>query len=916
MQCKQKKLSQLISTVIGVSATTVLISAPVMAQQTPPPAASTPQKIEKIEITGSNIKRVEAEGTSPIQIITREEIERSGKQTVTELLRTLPSAGGGGLNDLAGAASFSSGASTVSLRGLSSSATLVLLNGRRVAPYGLADPNFGQGASVNLDAIPFDAIDRIEILKDGASAIYGSEAIAGVVNIILRRDFKGGVVSVRGSTNQKGIYNTGTITGSFGIGDLARDRYNFFINAEGFTRERVSFRESEKFLNRSEFFNSTRYRTGQQAFSSYAPQLNLYPAVVFDPDTLGGAFIYSAAGAANQNTCPPGQQRPGQTVCRYDIWKNTEVVPKSDRANVFSRGTMDLSGTTSISGEASFNQLKTKYVGSPQVAGDFGYWYASATNKIVNIPEVLPPNNPSNPTGDYVGYRYRFTDVGNTGVDVTSNTMRFLLSGKTTVGSWDFDAGALYSENKTDVISTNQIRTSVLTRAILDGTYNFLNPSAGRVTAAQLRVNSKDTAKSSFTIFDLKTSTEFGTLPGGPIGFAAGIEHRREDRSATPDVLKTIGEILGYGNASADGKRDLTGVFSELNLPIWKGVDVQLAGRTDKYSDYGRSTIPKVAIAWTVLPSVKLRTSFSKGFRAPSLTEISKSSTSAFTQVTDPILCVNGDENQCQQNIGLLIQANPGVKPETAKIYNSGIVFDLSKEISLAMDFYRIDRKNEINLLSLAQILNNENNPSPLYKGRIQRGPAGPGQPVGNIQSIRTGFINIGRTVTAGVDLDLNARFSLGEYGKLSTSTLVSYVSVYKNDPEDGSGYISFVDYRDYPRVRGTIRATWERGNWATTLTTRYFSGFQTYSNGEPTATTCNNKAPSSIYLGYCRVTEQVTFDLGTEYRGIKDLVLSATVQNLTNLRPSADPLNRPANTDWFSQNGAYFTLGARYTFR
>ena len=151
------------------------------AQQAP-----APQKVEKIEVTGSNIKRVDAEGSAPIQIISREEIESSGKQTVTELLRTLPTNAGGGLNDITGANSFSSGASTVSLRGLGSAATLVLLNGRRVAPFGPADPNFGQSGVVNLDALPLDVVDRIEILKDGASAIYGSEAVAGVVNIISR----------------------------------------------------------------------------------------------------------------------------------------------------------------------------------------------------------------------------------------------------------------------------------------------------------------------------------------------------------------------------------------------------------------------------------------------------------------------------------------------------------------------------------------------------------------------------------------------------------------------------------------------------------------------------------------------------------------------------------------------------------
>ena len=298
----------------GATAALLLLSGQANAQAKPPEP-----KAEKIEVTGSNIKRIDAESASPIQVITADEIKRSGKQTVTEILRALPSAGAGGLNDLTGANSFSSGASTVSLRGLGSAATLVLLNGRRIAPYGLADPNFGQSASVNLDAIPLDAVERIEILKDGASAIYGSEAIAGVVNIILRKDFKGAMLSVRGATNSKGLYNTSTISGSAGWGDLAKDRYNLFINSEVFSRERVSFRDAEDFLNRTEYARSTRYRTGQRAFSSYAPQLNLYPAVVFDPTNLSNAFIYSGSGSRSANACPAGQQRPGETVCRYDV---------------------------------------------------------------------------------------------------------------------------------------------------------------------------------------------------------------------------------------------------------------------------------------------------------------------------------------------------------------------------------------------------------------------------------------------------------------------------------------------------------------------------------------------------------------------------------------------------------------------
>lgn len=624
--------------------------------------------------------------------------------------------------------------------------------------------------------------------------------------------------------------------------------------------------------------------------------------------------IFSTAGSRNLTACPPGQQRPGQTVCRYDIWPFVDIVPKSDRINLFSRGTLDLSGITSLFAEAGFNRIKTRYSGSPQVAGDIGSWYAATTNTIVNIPEVLPPGHPNNSTGEYVAYRYRFTDVGPAGSEVTSDAIRFLVGGKTTLGTWDVEVGALYNENKTDAISFNQIRTSVLTRAILDGTYNFANPSTGRVTAAQLRVDVKDNAKSSFSILDVKTSTEFGALPGGAVGVAAGLEYRREDRRATADPLKGLGEIVGFGAASAEGSRNLLSAYAELRLPILKSLEVQIAGRTDKYSDYGRSTIPKIGAAWTILPTLKLRGSYAEGFRAPSLTEISKSSVSAFTTVLDPKLCIDGTENPCQQGIGLLIVANPNVKPETAKTYNLGIVFEPTKDSSISMDFYKIDRRNEINTLGLGEILNNEDNPDPRYVGRVVRGKPAPGQAVGQIQVIRTGFFNLGKTLIQGMDVDARYNFSLNEYGKLNTSVLLAYTDKFKGSGSPDGPLTSFAGFRDVPRLRARASGTWEIGDWSTTTAANYLSGFKTFNNGDGDAATCASTA--SQYLGYCKVDSFLTVDLGTEYRGVKNLIISLTVQNLFNLRPPADPLVRPVNQEWHSPNGAYATLGARYTFK
>jgi iron complex outermembrane recepter protein len=354
----------------------------------------------------------------------------------------------------------------------------------------------------------------------------------------------------------------------------------------------------------------------------------------------------------------------------------------------------------------------------------------------------------------------------------------------------------------------------------------------------------------------------------------------------------------------------------EFVLPVLKNLELQLAARTDRYSDYGRSTIPKIGAAWTVNPSVKLRASYSEGFRAPSLTEISKSSTSAFTTVVDPKLCLTGFENQCDQNIGVLIEANPNVRPETAKTYNVGTVFEITKDTSISIDYFKIDRKKEITNLSISEILRNEDNPDPRYRGRVVRGAVAPGQPVGDIQVIRTGFFNLGRTVVDGIDLDVRTRFSLGEYGRLTAVGLVTYTDTFKGNGDESSPFVSSNDFRDFPRVRARINGNWEKGNWTSTISVNYMSGFRTFSNGDTTGATCASNAAGSIYLGYCRVTEQVTMDLGTEYRGFKNMVLSLIVQNATNQRPSADPLNRPVNLDWFQPYGAYFTLGARYTFK
>ena len=207
-----------------------------IAQATTPPAA---QKVEKIEVTGSNIKRVDAETSAPIIVVSAEEIRKSGATTVQELLKNLSITSGSSLTDISGGNGFSAGTSSAALRGLGSAATLTLLNGRRISPAAFNDPNVGSTSITNLNSIPAAAIERIEILKDGASAVYGSDAIAGVINIILRKDFSGVIGTGSISQNIDNEFQIKQANVIFGFGDLAQDRYNVFGSYERFERKAV-----------------------------------------------------------------------------------------------------------------------------------------------------------------------------------------------------------------------------------------------------------------------------------------------------------------------------------------------------------------------------------------------------------------------------------------------------------------------------------------------------------------------------------------------------------------------------------------------------------------------------------------------------------------------------------------------------
>jgi iron complex outermembrane recepter protein len=876
----------------------------------------TPQKVEKVEVTGSNIKRIDAETAAPIQIITSEEIRRSGKDTITEVLRTLPSNAAGGLTDLNGSNSFSTGASSISLRGLGSSSTLVLLNGRRIAPYGLADPNFGQSGAVNINAIPLTVVERIEVFKDGASAIYGSEAIAGVVNIILRKDFKGGEVAITGGMNKDGDYGRGTVSGTIGFGDLASNGFNGFVTIEAYQAANVMFKDVDSFLNRKEFQDV--YFTGV-ASSTYAPTGN------FRTGGPNRTTVW-APGAG----CPTGQLTDAQsflgganrgTFCLFDQWDYVEISPKSERNSIFARTTFGLGRDIQAFAEGSFTQNKTYFVGAPRIIGQgTGGTFSAATGRINSMPSTLSATNPFNPTGVTAEYRGRLIANGQTDTDVKSDALRLAVGLKGFNAGWDWEVGALHNENKIDVVSFNQINLPAITAGINSGAFNPFNPSAASLQSVDADL--LDTSTSKFSIFDVKASRELFALPGGNASIALGAEYRRESRVVNADQRVFRGEILGRGVSSADASRNVSTVYGEMVLPAWKGLELQLAARHDRYSDFGNSTTPKIALSYAPVDAIKFRGSYAEGYRAPSLTEVGRSSTSGFFNgVDDPRRCnrAAGITAGCGVSIPGLINASTFLRAETAKSTTVGFVFEPVKDTSVSVDYFDIKRKDEITFLSLTDILANEGSTSPRYANRVVRDPAQTAANIANdpgaILYVITGFDNQGKTSVSGLDIDARRRFALANGARVDarfnlTHYLTQKGSSTPDDPEE-----SFNGLRNSPRNRASLIVSYEQSAWTLSGIVNYVGSFRPYADPSvPAAQDCGN--PVNTYLGVCRVKESFTVDLGVQYTGVRNLTLNATVRNIANQRPPLDPLARPFNTNWYPIQGINFVAGARYQFR
>lgn len=872
------KLRALQTAMLGALGTGVLVSAaPAFAQ-----ATGTAERLERVEVTGSNIKRTDTETVAPVQVITRQEIERTGQATVAELLRSISANAGQSYNETF-TNSFSPGAAGIALRGLSQKNTLVLLNGRRVANYGFAQ-NLAD-TYVDLNAIPIAAVERIEVLKDGASAVYGSDAIAGVVNVILRRDYRGGEIGGSFGKASEGGMIEKQGNAIIGFGDPSADRFNVMIAANYFKRNLTRYSDRD-------YINDQDYRrfgglnnngTGAGTYQRLAPATPLrvpfatcgntgFPGAVtpitnFSPTTLTG------------------------NACAYNTAPFLTLFPESKREQVVTAASLQITPALEAFADLTYSHNETFQVFTPTPFSSTSVAFNPATGGVRRIPGTLPVGNPSNPFSVPTNISYTFFDVGPRNSNIVSKFYRAMGGLRGSVGKFDWETAYLHSESEESQKDFNRVDSYVLARVLADGSYNFLDPRSTPAVTDALRINPTRRSLSKLDLFDAKVSGELFSLPAGPVGFAAGGEVKRESISDRPDFLITNGNVLGQGATKTEGARNVQAVYSEFNVPVVKSLEASVAAREDHYSDFGSAFSPKIGLKWKPVDQLLFRATASKGFRAPSLPENSQSSATSFVTVLDP-RNPNGPANV---SISSVSASNPGLSPERSKNYNAGFVFAPDATGSIGLDFYSIEQKNIVARDSAQFIVNN----SSLFPGQLIRDPI-----TGNLLTVLRSYRNFDALRTMGYDLDFRKTVDFGAAGKVTLNGNWTYLQRYKvqvalNQPLQS--YAGSNDYTALPRTRATTSLTWDYQAFTTQLT-YYHTGAYTQTGST---------------TGQTRVGEYRQYDFYLAWEGIKNLKLYGSVQNLGDTHPPFDSSSGglPFDFTLYDARGRYYRAGLTYKF-
>jgi len=927
------------------------------AQDAPAPAAPAPQAeaapaddaktLDKVVVVGSHIQGAATTDALPVLVVGAEQIDAAGAISGDELMRTIPQMGDV-LFDASNNPQTSNAArgdvNSVNLRSLGVGNTLVLLNGRRLVQHptsqGTSDTGTVPVQSFNSNAIPVSGLDRMEILLDGAAAIYGADAVAGVVNTVLQTDFDGVSASARyGTAEGTGMneFETNVFAGkNFDRGNVSvflnyTDRSELMAADQEFTSTddlRALFADYPDFAGltaldgRSSHTPWARLTVGPRAVirSNGVAVTNTAGAFRVQPSSFGcgvslGNDLCLASGNHNFNTT--------NREMRYDTRYGTTVRPSVERFNAYLTGHYSLDNGVEAFGEVGYYQAVSEALQPPVVNLNSlwipasNYWnpFGATTlpdgtpnpNRLpglTNVPAAGLPVQMSN---------YRYVDTGFQRVRVENYQARFLAGLRGEWNGWNWETALLYSEAEAKDRSPN-INMTALQQQLALATPDAYNPFSGGCVDTPTHSDCSPSSqaaidaivfdlvrksRTTLTMADFKMSrADLFALPAGEVGVAFGAEARREtqedDRDANLDGTYTFTDMVtGETNLSnvaavspnpdTRGSRNVGSAYVEfavplvsadMDIPLVHRLDMQLAGRYEHYSDFGSVAKPKVALAWDVVEGVRLRGSYSEGFRAPNLEQTNATQYSRLASGVDHIRCEAdlragriASFSACGQNTAgasLLVAGNPDLEPEESTNTSYGVVFQPTfiperfGNFTFTVDRWKIKQEQIVGLLGAQTALTLD------YLNRVEGGSnplvvraaatqedidffAGTGiDPVGQVIAINDRFINLQPQTAGGLDIGMDWSLRRTRFGSFSASLNATKLLEFTRDPGDivnalyaarAAGTIDpltplpdpsqLIGQNGRPEWRASGSLTWNKGPWRVGYSAQYMSSFE-----------------------------------------------------------------------------------------
>jgi len=941
------------ATLASVAATSALVTGVAFAQQAP--TASSSPELQEIVVTGSLIKRTDTETPSPVQVLTADTIKNMGYTNISQVLSNLSANGQGTLNQgFSGA--FASGGSGVALRGLTVGGTLTLIDGQRMVSYPISDDN--ERSFVDVSAIPINAVERVEVLKDGASATYGADAIAGVVNIILKKSYVGTEFQAEAGTSQKHDGTTEHLSGISGMGDLDSDGYNAYVAIDFHHQDQVLATHRDGGFTTLDFSGIGGVNTTPGAYGNpnvpYPASLTGY---LINPTTPNAAGVYpnGLPGQAFLPGCSATQQELQQCTFRY---AGLQLQPSTGQTNVLAKFTKALGGDFTTSVTASLFNSKAE-----QVQGYNSTQYANGGAVPIAVgPGVLPQpiiypiftvpaNYPGNPYGAAAPLIYNFPEVGDEETITNTNTYRFIWDVKGTAAGFDImgSLGAMYS--RMDLKDLGYIQYNLLQPALNNG--YVVGPGASYNAAAAIAPQLEAHPTSTLDTVDVHASKGLFQLPGGPftIAFGAQFFHKVENDVAPAQAAEGLD---GANNAFALGSQNDAAAFAEFNAQVVKQLEVDGAVRYDNYNNgVGGSTTPKVSVKFKPIDEFVLRGTFGKGFRAPSIAESSQSGTFFLAGTTaDPILCPNPANPTAKGNFPsqcsfeLVGGELPGKNLKPVKSTNAtfGFIVEPSSMFNVAADYYYIKLNNDIvSQLEVGGIGS--------YTSLVRAAPATlpyctangvctalETTPVGLASYGTFPYLNASDTKTEGIDVDFQSHFDLGEFGKISAE--LSYTHEIEYDVSVAGttyqlagthGPSSISGDTGNPKDRAVLTTTWAKGPVTVSATVNFTSHFSITDPSSgiddcPSSATYDARyLPGATVPGYlCTVKTFVDTNLYASYAVTDNLTVHGAITNVFNAQAPIDvqtygggggyPYDPSLNQD--GAIGRFFLVGAAYKFK